>query len=61
VGSATTGSDRLAHSVDAAHGAALSISSPRGGGDLASLRAVFDVGIDTLLKGIAARAEPRQR
>ena len=42
--------------VDAVHGAALSVSSPRRGDDLVSLREVFDVGIETLLAGIAARA-----
>lgn len=47
--------------VDAVHGSALSVSSARrDDNDLAALREVFDIGIDTLLAGIAARAdEPR--
>ena len=45
--------------VDAVHGAALSVRSiQRGDDDLTSLRAVFEVGLDTLVAGITARADP---
>jgi AcrR family transcriptional regulator len=47
--------------VDAVHGAALSVSSHRRGDDeIAASRAVFDVGIDTLLAGIDARAQAQR-
>ncbi len=43
--------------VDAIHGSALSVRPPRpDSDDHASLRSVFDIGFDTLLAGIAARA-----
>jgi AcrR family transcriptional regulator len=40
--------------VDAVHGSALSIASP-GRHDTATLRAAFEIGIDTILAGITAR------
>lgn len=43
--------------VDAVHGAALSVGSTnRPDGDPATLRAAFEVGIDTIIAGITARA-----
>jgi AcrR family transcriptional regulator len=44
--------------VDAVHGSALSVESPdrHGNSDVAALRAAFEVGIDTILAGITARA-----
>lgn len=45
--------------VDAVHGAALGSGGPRrlGREDLAALKAAFEVGLDTIVAGIAARAE----
>jgi AcrR family transcriptional regulator len=45
--------------VDAVHGSALSAGATHrtGGHDRASLRAAFDVGLDTVVAGIAARAD----
>ena len=43
--------------VDAVHGSALSVGSPdrQHTNDIAALRSAFEVGIDTILAGIAAR------
>jgi TetR/AcrR family tetracycline transcriptional repressor len=45
--------------VDAVHGAALGVGSPgrHDGDDLAPLKATFEVGIGTIVAGIAARAQ----
>jgi hypothetical protein len=45
--------------VDAVHGAALGVGSPGrdDGDDLTALKAAFEIGIGTIVAGIAARAQ----
>lgn len=49
--------------VDAVHGSALSVGSPsrRENNDVAALRIAFEVGLDTVVAGIAARAASSSR